>query len=174
MPNTYSLISSNTVSTATASVTFSSIPATFTDLLLKVSSRSNDASYNSAIIFRFDGDTSTNYSVTTGAAYQTNRIAYRDSGDTSLNDGPRQPGNGTYSSLFGNIELYIPNYTVAQFKPMSSLGTIENYSEQDFYLTLSAGLWRNTSAIDTILIYNAGANTFVAGSSFYLYGIKNS
>lgn len=65
MANTYTLISSNTLTSSAASVTFSSIPATYTDLVLRISSRTDAAGATATVAAQFNGDTtSANYSET--------------------------------------------------------------------------------------------------------------
>ena len=61
---TYNLISSNVLTTAKASVTFSSIPATYTDLVLRVSARDSSDTPISTLTMTFNSDTATNYSET--------------------------------------------------------------------------------------------------------------
>jgi hypothetical protein len=172
MANTYTLISSSVLSSTTASVTFSSIPATYTDLVLQVSGRStgNGETFGS-LRLRFNSDTATNYSVKSIKATPTPGMAEEISisffyGQYAIN------GENATANTFGNAEVYIPSYTANQNKPFSMSAAVEgNYSNQP-YRTESASLWRNTAAISTILVYS-DAN-FVSGSSFYLYGIKNS
>ena len=62
MANTYTLISSNTLTSSAASVTFSSIPATYTDLVLRISARSDRVSTTDRLRLTFNSDTATNYS----------------------------------------------------------------------------------------------------------------
>jgi hypothetical protein len=172
MPNTYILISSNVLSSNAASVTFSSIPGTFTDLLLRWSGRDVSGSANYDIQCEFNGSGGTSYSTTqlygvgngsfsnryTNAAY--GRTGYSESSDST-------------SNTFSSDEIYIPSYTASQNKPFSSFGATENNSGTSRVLiSAMASLWTNTSAITSIKLSNGG--TFVSGSSFYLYGIKNS
>jgi hypothetical protein len=177
MPNTYTLIASNTLSTSAASVTFSSIPATFTDLVLKFSVRSTGGSNAfDHINVTFNGDTATNYSRTylsgDGAAASSAR-----STSASL-FGMLQASDGATatSNTFSNGDLYIPSYTASQNKPISQDSAQENNSTTAFRVA-NAGLWRNTAAITSITLAvggSGGSTDFVSGSSFYLYGIKNS
>jgi hypothetical protein len=172
MPNTYQLISSNTLSSNASSVTFSSIPNTFTDLVLRWSGRDNSGSANYDIQCEFNGSGGTAYSTIqiyglgdaaisnayTSSAY--GRVAYSESSDST-------------SNVFSSDEIYIPSYAGSLNKAFSSVGVTENNSPNQRILTSAmASLWRNTSAITSIKLSNGG--TFVSGSSFYLYGIKNS
>ena len=170
MPATYTLISSNVLTTTQASVTFSSIPATYTDLVLRVSARDSSDTPISTLTMTFNSDTATNYSETvldgSGSAASSSRT-------TSVNADARvmiQPSTYT-ASTFGSFELYIPNYLVSANKPYSYFGITENNATAS-YIRTNAALWRNTAAITSISMV-APVN-FVSGSSFYLYGISNA
>jgi len=174
MPNTYTLISSNVLSSSAASVTFSAIPSTYTDLVLRMSTRTDQAgSFAGAGYVRFNSDTATNYSVTELYGDGASALSAR---RTSATFGwwSYQGFNtaGTTSITFTNAELYIPSYTASQNKPLSGISAGETNATTAI-MDATAGLWRNTAAITTILVAPDSGN-FVSGSSFYLYGIKNS
>jgi hypothetical protein len=171
MANTYTLISSNVLASSAASVTFSSIPATYTDLVLKWSARSSDL--GNAIYLKLNTDTGSNYSDTyllgNGSAASSGNES---SATTATLYGQNNRSDYT-SNTFSNGELYIPSYTVSQNKPMSLFGGSENNASGAFYSqNASAILWRNTATITGITL--SAYTNFVSGSSFYLYGIKNS
>lgn len=176
MPSTYTLISSNVLSSSAASVTFSAIPSTYTDLVLRMSIRNTSASGWNRSTIRFNGDTATNYSRTllTGGWDGSSIIAEsgRTSNDTSLSM-PLE--DSSVASIWASDEVYIPNYTVAQNKPISNFSVAEanSTSTSNWLIEVTSGLWRNTAAINTILLTCAGGS-YTSGSSFYLYGIKNS
>jgi len=170
MANTYILIEAKTLTTTTASITFSSIPGTYTDLLLKISSRNNDI-YNE-IHFRFNGNTGSNYS---GRNVKGTGSAVSSASSTSLSsmqDVTVQSKSDQTASTFGNIELYIPNYTSSNYKSMSSDSVQENNATA-VETMLGAGLWAQTSAITSIEAFPS-VGSFVQHSTFYLYGISNS
>ena len=169
MATTYELIASNTLSSSAASVTFSAIPNTFTDLVLKTSVRSTRSDRVTRNFYlQFNGDTSSNYSWT----FVSNGGSSRGSSST-FSDIGYIPAGLTTANTFGSGDLYIPNYTVSQNKPFSSVDTSENNSSSDWYIRATANLWRNTAAITSILIYPE-SDSMASGSSFFLYGIKNS
>ena len=173
MATTYTLISSNVLSSSAASVTFSSIPATYTDLVLRASIRTDDAGVQGAQFrIRFNGDTATNYSRTqiygNSGAVTSNRTtngSFLGTLDTN--------GAGSASNTFSNAEIYIPNYTGTANKPTSNFGVSEDNNANGVFVGANAGLYRGSSAITSIGCYVASIN-FVSGSSFDLYGIKNS
>ena len=167
---TYTLISSNVLTTTAASVTFSAIPATYTDLVVRVSARSDRANTQDDIRITFNS-TTTNYSYTylrgNGSAVVSSSV----NSDPWTWFGNIDAANAT-SGTFSNGELYIPSYTVSQNKPASAIMAMEDNATTAF-MTANANLWRNTAAISSIN-FALGFGNFVSGSSFYLYGISNA
>ncbi len=171
MPSTYTLIASNVLGSSAASVTFSSIPGTYTDLVLRVSGRATNASIISNPYIQLNGVTTTLYSWTGITGDGASASSDRASSDTDFRPGYLNGDNAT-SSTFGSAEIYFPNYANASYnKTMGSTSASES-NATTAYITGRAGLFRSTSAISSIL-FHSGSN-WVAGSSFYLYGIKNS
>ena len=172
MPSTYTLISSNVLASSAASVTFSAIPSTYTDLVLRGSTRDDIAGVNGIFKVQFNGDSGTNYSSTqlrgSGSAADTTQ-----SSNYTFIYGALLNGNTTTSSTFSPFEFYIPSYTSSNYKSSSVNAAQENNTTSPVYRTASANLWRSTSAITSITFLPNGSN-FLTGSSFYLYGIKNS
>jgi len=82
-------------------------------------------------------------------------------------------GASATASTFGNQEVYFPNYAGATNKSYSADSAGEN-NATTAYLTLSAGLWSQTSAITSLEFYDRGVGNFVQYSSAYLYGIIKS
>ena len=172
MPNTYTLISSNVLTSSAASVTFSSIPATYTDLVLKYASRSDTST--TSLNITFNSDTATNYSSTYLYGDGTNAVSGRDTSVANINEAVKSNASASTANTFTNNEIYIPSYTVSQNKPLSSFTAMELNSATNTYVGAGAHLWRNTAAVSSIQLALAGGANFVSGSSFYLYGIKNS
>jgi hypothetical protein len=170
MANTYVLIEAKNLTTTTASITFSSIPATYTDLLLSISSR-NDDIYNE-VHFRFNGDTGNNYSGRNVYGNGSTAISSSSSSISSLQNLTVQSVSGQTANTFGNIELYIPNYLSSNQKSIRADGVQEN-NATSAQAMLGAGLWANTAAITSIQAFPS-VGSFVANSNFYLYGIKKS
>ena len=160
MPANFVLLEKITVGSAGASsVTFSGIPQTgYTDLVVKASVSTttsngfvmsiNGSSANFTYrLLEGDGATAASYSGSTG------RVAY------AFNS----------TSVFSNLEVYIPNYTSANNKSFS----VDGVSEQNAttaYADLTAGLWSQTAAI-TSLGFNFSAGNLQPNSTFYLYGV---
>ena len=180
MANTYTLISSNVLASAAASVTFSSIPSTYTDLVLRISTRGNNGTIwqnypririnsTSAVstITYIAGDGATASSFDASAIVSTGFYPITNSAGNVMSDSA-----GNTANTFDNIEIYIPSYTVAQNKPLSTVGVAEQ-NATTAYIVAGAGLERTTAAITSLTVINSVGN-FVTNSSFYLYGIKNS
>jgi hypothetical protein len=175
MPSSRFLISSQTLASSAASVTFSSIPATYTDLVLRISARTNaSGSVNDSIEITFNGDTASNYSTRIVAGSGSAAFSDQYSNNTPSRAWYGATGNSATANTFGSTEVYIPNYLVSQNKQISIFGLNETNATAATMAAV-ASLWRNTAAITSILLDPLdGSATFNSGSSFYLYGLKNS
>jgi hypothetical protein len=161
MAATYEVIATNTLNTATASVTFSSIAGTYTDLVLICQTKMPNA--NEGLSMRFNSDASSNYSYTQLAG--TGTVA-------ATNDGINQ----TYAR-FGNNLQTSGGFTKADILNYSSTATFKTILSRsghaaDGGTVAFTNMWRSTSAITTILIYPETTGNFASGSTFTLYGIK--
>lgn len=174
MATTYTLISSNVLTGSAASVTFSSIPSTYTDLVLQISARSDSTNNFDNINIQFNGVTTGIYSMTrlygTGASALSDRLS---NNTDNIYPAGYQSDAGATANTFGSTEIYIPNYTVAQNKSFGSFGASENNATGN-RMGPTAMLFRSTAAITTITLTKTLGTNFVTNSSFYLYGIKNS
>jgi hypothetical protein len=171
MANTYTLIASNTVgSGGVASVTFSSIASTYTDLVVKVSSRSTETAYDEVLLIAFNGS-STNFSWRLLNGSGANARSYN--GTTNIMAG-RSVGTTATASTFSNAEIYIPNYTSSNYKSFSVDAVVNTNSSTSNDVDLHAGLWSNTAAITSITMTPQNGSTILQHSTFYLYGIKSS
>jgi hypothetical protein len=168
MANTYQLIEAKTLSSAVASITFSSIPSTYTDLIILTSVRASSGGGISAGL-RFNGSTS-NYSEQ--LLYGTGSgVAAATASTTSLQWASL--GNQTSTAnTFSNCQIYIPNYAGSNYKSISTDAVTENNGTgADIYL--DAGLWSDTAIITSITL-TASTPDFAVNSTFYLYGISKS
>lgn len=182
MANTYEAIAKSVLTSDTAAVTFSSIPSTFTDLLVVFSIR-GDATYETnngdALAMRINGSSTAQYSVRAlrGQGTTVDSIA-RTTGnaDSFIRTYGGVASNSYTANTFSLGKVYIPNYTVAQSKAIYTNVVAENNSATANVIAANAQLWQNTSAITSLeftYTFNASSK-FVSGSSFYLYGIKNT
>ena len=156
MTATYDCIATTTTASSAASVTFSSIPSTYTDLFCVMNF---SLSGNNEVLFNFNGDTAANYS----------RTYFEGNGSTA-------------SSARQSSTNHI--FMLGRSSQMVNLVSINNYSNSTTYKTLLArfssgqgivgaevGLWRSTAAINQIVI-SLNTGTFTNGSVISLYGIK--
>jgi hypothetical protein len=175
MANTYVLISSNVLGTNTNSVTFSSIPATYTDLVLVLSARGARTVANDRIRVTINGSTSAIYSALSLYGSGSNDAVSQNQGanDSSYFDGNYFSTDYDTTNVFGSGEFYFPNYTASQNKPISGFNAEERASTAS-NLGVSAALFRSTDAISSITVQPHITVPFLTNSSFYLYGIKNS
>jgi hypothetical protein len=165
MATTYSLISSVTVgSGGAASIDFTSIPGTYTDLLVKLSTRTNRVDVYSSVFISFNGSTanfSTRYIQGDGSS------AISATGTDFIFQGV---GSTATANTFSNAEIYIPNYTSSNNKSFSVDGVAETNGTTQ-YMNLTAGLWSQTAAITSIAFTGM---TFSQYTTAYLYGISNA
>ena len=163
----------------TTSITFSTIPSTYTDLMIYISIRSNRTGVNfDSIAYRFNGSTS---------GYQT-RYLYADGStvnsysDTTLSpagqvwgrfDGGAINAGNTTANTFTSIALYIPNYAGSSNKSFSYELVSENNATAAI-AQVTAGLWSNTAAINEIAFRDNNLGNIAQYSTFYLYGVSNA
>jgi hypothetical protein len=175
MANTYTLISSVTLSSSAATISFTSIPATYTDLLIKLSSRSDRSGNTSADQYiQFNGDTSAIYSMRRLMGNGSSPSSDSTSGSTGAFVGDATAATAT-ASTFANTEIYIPNYTSTNAKFISTDSVTEN-NATEAYAILNASLWNpvTQAAITSLLIGTVTSNNFVQYTTAYLYGISNA
>jgi hypothetical protein len=173
MATTYEAIATVEVgSGGAASIDFTSIPATYTDLVIKFSIRDLRNSVGPGYLHLKFNDNTSNYS---------GRFLFTGTDDGSVATQPRTDDyasfaiNTDYSTAntFGNGELYIPNYASSNNKSVSIDSVSEtNHAFNAAVRTLSAFLWSNSAAITKITLY--GDSNFKQYSTATLYGIKNS
>ena len=165
---TYKLIASSTVGAGGASsITFSSIPQTYTDLKIVVSGRDNwSNSINSDSI-----------NIRLNSTNPSSGMRLLGSGSSASSDTNTQPAwisnaNST-ANTFGNSEYYIPNYTGTTQKSISVDGVAET-NATTVYMGLGAILTNVTSAVTSITIVPSNGTSFDQYSTAYLYGISNA
>jgi hypothetical protein len=147
-----------------ATIDFTSIPQTYTDLIVKISGRSALAAVGDNATTSFNNNTSnrTQRSLYTGDGSTVQSFTY-----TSFYIWV--PGSNATASTFGNTELYIPNYTGSNNKSFSNDVTTENNGTAA-ELALSASLWSDTAAITSVKVTCNGGN-FVQYTTATLYGV---
>jgi hypothetical protein len=151
-----------------ASIDFTSIPATYTDLKLVASLRSTRAgNVKDTIDLKIN-----NVTTTLSQKYLQGNGTSASSGSLSNYWGETDAATAT-ASVFGNMEFYFPNYASANYKSFS----IDTVSEDNATLAIAeliAGLWSNTTAINQLTLLPVTGPNWAQYSSATLYGIKAS
>lgn len=164
--NTYVAIATQTLSSTAASITFSSIPSTYTDLVL-ICNVGTTVGFQ-AIIMRANGDTGSNYSYRTMRGNGSTVITEQQTSQTQV-----------------RISVAVDTSTSAADQVMTT--NIMNYSNATTFKTFTGrsnnaigngteaniSMWRSTAAINQLDIGTTGS-TFVVGSTFSLYGIASA
>ncbi len=177
MAKAFELIASSTVGASNvSSISFTSIPQTYTDLMLEVSGRTTNwgYSYNNLYLSINGTPSGSSYSNRILYAVGTTAGSFNQLGTSQLLIGATPSTAGT-ASTFSNTTCYLPNYTGSNKKSASSDGASERNSTTngDIFLSLIAGLWDSTSAI-TSLYLTSDSSDFVQYTSAYLYGVISS
>ena len=160
-----SLIAKQTIgSGGAASVSFSNIPQTFTDLKVVMSTRSSGTS---GVQIQFNGSTSNRSNI---RLYGNGSVTASYSGSDVFT---YQNRSSYTASTFDSSDIYIPNYTSSNFKSLS----IDNVTETNataLDMQLQAGLWSQTAAITSLGFFPDSSQTFVEFTEISLYGISSS
>jgi hypothetical protein len=171
MATTFTKIASVTVgSGGAATIDFTSIPSTYTDLVIKASVRDSSALTTPALKIVFNSDTGSNYPYRllygdgSAAASLSGTLAFGYSGAVTTTT--------QTSNTFTSSEIYIPNYRSSSYKS-SSVDSVQENNGTAALAGLVANLWNNTNAITSITLSSAGGN-FVQYSTATLYGVSKS
>jgi hypothetical protein len=160
MTATYEKIATTTLGSAAASTTFSTISGSYTDLVLIASIKGS--TNDEPVLIEFNSDTGSNYSQTliygTGSAVGSQR----QTSQTSMRIGSGN-SNTNFDTYIANVQNYSNSTT---YKTV-----VSREASAGIVVTATAGLWRSTSAITSILIKRSSGN-IATGSTFTLYGIK--
>lgn len=143
---------------------FTSIPSTYTDLCLKISCRTSNATTAEVANISFNGSSS---SISVRFIYGSGSSA---TSATSTSYAIWTGGANATANTFGNAEMYFPNYAGSSNKSWSADSVSEN-NATEAYANLFAGLWSNTSAINRITLTAGAGSNFAQYSSATLYGI---
>jgi hypothetical protein len=169
---TYEPIATQTLASAAASITFSSIPATYTDLKISFTGKHSTTGSGDNLVIRFNGDTAANYSRTLLQGDGSAASSSRSTAQEYAVIGYQIAG---YNPSFCNVDIF--NYAGSTFKTVlsqgSEVGTSGGSGQYGEVATL-VNLWRSTAAITSIQILsrNFGTASFDIGTTATIYGIK--
>jgi hypothetical protein len=159
---THKLISSATVgSGGIATIVFTSIPQTYTDLLIKFSGRNVTNNFTFSVSINGTTVTSGKRLYGTGSGYGSD--TYNGSYTNYLN---------AAANTFGNAEIYVPHYTATTAKTL----LVDAVSEDNYvsaYMNFGAFILTSSSAVTSIGLIPESGN-FAEHSTAYLYGISNA
>lgn len=167
MASTYTPIATQTLGSTQTTITFSSIPTTYTDLVLEMAPIANSTAFH--IFFRLNSDAGSNYSWTLVGGDGTSAGSTRLSSQTE--------GRLTY---YAAVRSGSPSVTTVNFQNYSNSTTkktiISRNSRASDGTEGTVNLWSNGTpqAITSISLYDTGGQAFAVGSTFTLYGIASS
>jgi hypothetical protein len=159
---TYVPIATQTLSTAASSITFSSIPSTYTDLRIVFVPISTSANGN---YFIFNSDTSALYSQTLLYGIATSAGSANATGGNSF--GFDYYSTGTTPSTVYQVNIF--SYAGSTYKTL----LINNANDRNSpgAIVAGVGLYRSTSAITSVTFNTGGSTNFAAGTTATLWGI---
>lgn len=162
MAVTYDPIATTTLSSAQATITFSSIPSTYTDLRLVFSCTFSVAGQIANV--RFNSDSGTNYSSTWLEGNGSAASSYRTTNDTRI-----QFSNGAGTTTIPNLCI-LDIFSYAGSTNKTALQSVSGDANGSGYVFRTVNLWRSTSAINRIDL-TTGSGNFNTGTTATLYGI---
>lgn len=172
MAYTYSKLASYTVgSGGITEVNFLAIPQNYTDLIIKVSARLSPAAVTQSLGMYINNIASDNsYNTLRGSGSTATTLTGSAQADMYVGE---IPAASATANVFGNTEIYIPNYTSSNQKCVSTDSVSENNGTLA-YTFLGAGLSTKTNPITslTFRIFSGGSSTLLQYSTFTLYGVK--
>lgn len=159
---TYTPIATTTLSSATSSVTFSSISGSYTDLILVTT----PLGAGEELIMQFNSDTGSNYSSTILWGNGTTAGSYRTTSQTyAYLNYYTSPGTTQQTQIY-NIMNYANTATCKTL--------IGRASKADGGAEAVVALWRSTAAITSVVLKQKLGGNFSTGSTFTLYGVLNA
>lgn len=162
---TYELIDSQVLSTSAASVTFSSLPATYRDLKFIISAKAVEAT--GVIRMRLNGDSGANYNYVSMSGNGSATHSGSASGFNQITLSEQY--NNITTSNFNLIAIDFLDYSVTDKHKSMLIRT----NESSLTTQALAARYASTSVVSSILLYPGGFTNFAAGSTFYLYGIAS-
>jgi hypothetical protein len=170
------------IATVTASgnetITFNSIPSTYTHLQLRILAKTNRATYtNDLISLRFNGDTGSNYSGHLLAGHGSTVTAEASTSSNKIYYGGNVGGSTLPAQTYGAAIIDILDYKdTNKYKTTRSLSGYDNNGAgtDPGIVSLLSGSWRNTAAINSITLLGGEGSVLLSGSTVALYGIRSA
>lgn len=150
-----------------ASINFTNIPQNYTDLVIKISSRTNNANAAEALTLTINGTNGT-------SRYLFNGSGTIGSATDTVIFGGNSTGAGATASIFSSSEVYISNYSGNVYKSIGVEYASENNNNSNVTQIINAGLWSNPSPINSLTFTPFSGSTLQQHSTATLYGVKNA
>lgn len=164
-----------TVSSPVATITFSSIPATFSHLRIVGAARGSGAFAADGIYLQYNGDTGSNYSreFSAAAGVSGNPTVGQTLSDPRGNILAALSGANSLANAFASITIDIPCYrSTSMYKSGNGMSNVINAAGvSGITVFTNIGIWVNTAAISSIVLGIFGGSNFVVGTVFTLYGL---
>jgi hypothetical protein len=171
-PSSYESIATVTVgSGGSATIDFTSIPATYTHLQLRGILRESTDGYDQLYI-QVNSDTGNNYAKHALYGDGSTVTASGNATQNHISVAPL-PGSAQTASVFAGAVIDILDYkNTNKYKTIRSLAGVDTNGSG--YAWFSSGVWQSTNAITSIKLYSSGAINLAQYSQFALYGIKGA
>ena len=165
---TYTPIATSTLGSASNSVTFSSIPSTYTDLVIICNLLDATSSTRVDVQMQVNSDTGTNYSSTIIG------------GTTASGTNSQRSTNSSFYTIgmmtdqIGTIIIQLQNYAnTTTYKSCATRTNVVTVTggAADYPVGATVGTWRSTSAINSVKVFGGASHNFASGSTFTLYGV---
>ena len=163
--NTYIALDKVTVGTATPSIEFTGISSAYTDLIIVANVQLTSS--GQSLLYQFNSDANTNYSLTILKGNGTSATSDRRSTINYQLAAGWDAGLPT-STSFATAIINVQNYSNSTTNK-TSIARGSNAAGGD--VTATVNLWRNNNAITSVKLYS-GSGNLAAGSTFSLYGVK--
>ena len=160
---TYIALATLTLTGTDSEIVFSSIPATYRDLILVIQAKSTTG--NPAVVARFNSDTGANYPYVRMTGNGSSAASATITTDTFLNIAA---AFGINTSGNGNIIAQIMDYSATD----KHKTVLVRNGDAGLGVEAIAGRWASTSAITSVTVFNTGSISFASGSTFSLYGVR--
>lgn len=173
MAENYVLLETIRLGASASSITFDNLPTSgYTDLKIIVSARSSRVNSRDSMYMTLNGSSSTytNYRVYAFDANSGTSDTYNSTGF----DISSVTAASTFANHFSSNEIYLTNYLSSSAKAVSWMSTAASASLTGNALILGNGLWSGTSPVTSITITCDSPNSFIANSTFYLYGLSTA
>lgn len=171
----YELIQHQELSSTSSSITFTGIPSGWTDLIVKLSLRSESSGIYAFddLGLRINGDSGNNYIARVLRSREASASTFGGSASNHILIFGATAAGAT-SSTFSSGEICIANYSSNTAKSVLHEGWTENNSTSMVQGGIVSGSWSGTAAVNSLTIFSVNGWNFVAGSSATLYGINRT